>query len=375
MGVVWAIIGLVLIIIMLWDAFETVVFPRRVTRRLRLARLFYRYTWLSYSWVVSKTLPARRQEAFLSYFGPLSLLALIGIWAAGLVTGYAFLFRAVSLLHDPLGAPEFVRTLYFSGTTFFTLGMGDVTPSSTAARILAVFEVGMGFAFLALIIGYLPSLNQSFSHREVSISLLDARAGSPPTAAEMLRRHAGGYGMEALRQLLHEWELWSAELLESHLSYPVLAYFRSQHDNQSWLAALTAILDTCALSIAGTKGACLHQAKRTFAVSRHAAVDLAIIFDAPPRTPEQDRLPDAAFKKLRSLLAQAGLNMHGGPDAGRRLADLRAMYEPYVNSLARLMHLAVPPFMMPDGRKDNWQTSPWDTISSGTGVKGAPIHF
>ncbi len=233
----------------------------------------------------------------------------------------------------------------------------------------------MGFAFLALIIGYLPLLNQSFSRREVSISLLDARAGSPPTAAEMLRRHADEHGMEALRQLLHEWELWSAELLENHLSYPVLAYFRSQHDNQSWLAALTAILDTCALSIAGTKGACLHQAKRTFAVSRHAAVDLAIIFDAPPRTPVQDRLPDAAFKKLRSLLARAGLRMRGGPGYGRRLADLRAMYEPYVNSLARLMHLTVPPFMLPDGRKDNWQTSPWDASPSGTGPKGAPIHF
>ena len=121
-------------------------------------------------------------------------------------------------------------------------------------RFLVAIESGMGFAFLALVIAYLPALNQSFSRREVSISLLDARAGSPPTASEMFRRHGHDHGMEALRQLLHEWERWSAELLEGHLSYPVLAYFRSQHDNQSWLAALTAILDTCAWPWPAWKG-------------------------------------------------------------------------------------------------------------------------
>jgi hypothetical protein len=374
MSAAWIIVGSALIVIILWDAFETVVFPRRVTQRVRLARLFYRYTWLLYSWAVSKILPARRQEAFLSYYGPLSLLALIGIWAAGLIIGYAFLFMAASPLHDPLGAPEFFRSLYFSGTTFFTLGMGDVTPSSPAARVLTVLEVGMGFAFLALIIGYLPSLNQSFSHREMSISLLDARAGSPPTAAEMLRRHAGKDGLEALKQLFHDWELWSAEFLESHLSYPVLAYFRSQHDNQSWLAALAAILDACALSIAWIGGGCRLQAERTFAISRHAAVDLAIIFDTPPRPPEQDRLPEAVLKKLRSLLADAGLHLTEGLEADRRLADLRALYEPYVHSLAKHMHLTVPPFMMEEPHSDNWQTSPWET-PSGTGGRVSPVHF
>jgi hypothetical protein len=374
MSAAWIIIGSALIAVILWDAFETVVFPRRVTHRMRLARLFYRYTWLFYSRAVARILPARRHEAFLSYYGPLSLLALIGIWAAGLIAGYAFLFLAASALHDPLGAPEFFRSLYFSGTTFFTLGLGDVTPSSHAARILTVLEVGMGFAFLALIIGYLPSLNQSFSHREMSISLLDARAGSPPTAAEMLRRHARENGMEALKQLFHDWELWSAEFLESHLSYPVLAYYRSQHDNQSWLASLTAILDACSLTIAWIGGACGLQAERTFAISRHAAVDLAIVFDTPPRPPEQDRLPEATSKKLRSFLADAGLPLNEGPDAHRRLADLRAVYEPYLFSLASHMHLTVPPFMMEERHSDNWQTSPWETPSR-TGGRVSPVHF
>ena len=140
-----------------------------------------------------------------------------------------------------------------SGTNFFTLGLGDVTPTTTSARVLTTVEAGMGFGFLALVIGYLPVLSQAFSRRESAIALLDARAGSPPTAAELLRRRGGRRPSPG--RLLNDWERWSAEVLESHISFPVLAFYRSQHDNQSWVAALTTVLDTCALVITGVDGA------------------------------------------------------------------------------------------------------------------------
>jgi hypothetical protein len=124
-----------------------------------------------------------------------------------------------------------------------------VTPRTIVARLLTALEAGMGFAFLALVIGYIPLISQAFSRREVSISMLDARAGSPPTAAQLLCRH-GDEGGDDLLDLLRNWERWSAELLESHISFPVLSYFRSQHDNQSWVAALTTVLDVCALIVA-----------------------------------------------------------------------------------------------------------------------------
>ena len=143
-------------------------------------------------------------------------------------------------------------------------------------------ESATGFGFLALVIGYLPTLLQAFSRRDANVTLLDARAGSPPTAVELLRRHASAHGREALHELLRDWERWSAELLESHLSYPVLCYFRSQHDNQNWLAALTTILDTCALAIVGMENVPRRQAQLTFAVARHAVVDLAQIFSTAP---------------------------------------------------------------------------------------------
>ena len=282
-----AVFGVALILGVLWEGFETIVLPRRVTRRFRLTRFFYRRTWRPWAATVRSIVPPRRQETWLSYFGPISLLLLLSVWAGGLITGFALLHWAngsAVVTHD--GSAGFLTDLYLSGTTFFTLGLGDVVPRTTFARLLTVVESGMGFGFLALVIGYLPALNQSFARREVSISLLDARAGSPPTASEMLRRHGHERGMEALRQLLHEWERWSAEFLEGHLSYPVLAYFRSQHDNQSWLAALTAILDTCALVMAGVEGACERQAELTFAMARHAVVDLSLVFRTRPQEPK-----------------------------------------------------------------------------------------
>lgn len=166
------------------------------------------------------------------------------IWAGVMVLGFAFVHLAFcTTLHTPEGDSPFLTCLYFSGSTFFTLGLGDVRAFTAFGKLLTIFEAGIGFGFLALVIGYLPTLNQSFSRREVNISLLDARAGSPPTATEMRRRSSHTQSMESLQQLFQEWERWSAELLEIHLSYPVLAYFRSQHDNQSWLGALTAMLD------------------------------------------------------------------------------------------------------------------------------------
>ncbi len=371
MNILWTIPGAVLILVVLWEAFETIVLPRRVTRRIRLTRLFYRFTWRLWLAADRAVVPARRKETWLSFFGPISLLLLLSVWAGILIIGFALLhFATGSAVHSAGGSPGFVTDLYLSGTTFFTLGLGDVTPRTSMARAFTVVESGLGFGFLALVIGYLPALNQSFSRREVNISLLDARAGSPPTAFEMIRRHGHDHGMEALRQLLHEWERWSSELLESHLSYPVLAYFRSQHDNQSWLGALSTILDTSAFTIAGLDGVCGRQAELTFAMARHAVVDLSQIFRTPPHMPKQDRLPSKDLTDLRDSLAASGLRIRGGDEVERTLTELRRMYEPYVHALAHYLRIAVPPWISRSGRPDNWQTSAWGRVS---GVKATAL--
>jgi hypothetical protein len=245
-----------------------------------------------------------------------------------------------------------------------------VTPNSVFARALTVVEAGLGFGFLALVIGYLPVLYQGFSRREVNISLLDARAGSPPSAGELLLRHADD--MAGLESLLRDWERWAAELMESHLSYPVLLYFRSQHEHQSWLGSLTAILDASALVMVGIHGGPARQAQLTFAMARHAVVDLAQATGTAPRGPETDRLPPEDFRSLQSLLIRNGVRLKEGAMAETALAAFRGLYEPYVASLAARLHLMLPPWRAPVDEADNWRTSAWEAGSSG--IAGLSRH-
>ena len=289
-------------------------------------------------------------------FGPLSLLLLIALWALGLIVSFGLLHWGLgSRLTDPDGHTGFGVDLYMSGTTFFTLGLGDVTPRTALARGLTVFESGIGFAFLALVIGYVPLISQAFSRREVSISMLDASAGSPPTAAQLLRRHFRDEDAD-LRGLLRDWERWSAELLESHVSFPVLSYFRSQHDDQSWVAALTAILDVCSLVMARIEDRPMPTARLTFAMARHAVVDLCAVFHLKPTPPPVDRLPPSEEKRLETFVAAVGVRFRTDEAAAAKFRALRAMYEPYVQALSSFLIMPLPEWISPEGVKDSWHT-------------------
>src|SRR5271167_1397160 len=294
--------GVVMFLLVAWDAFEAIILPRRVTRKFRLTRFYYRLTWSTWKGLARLISLPKRREAFLGFYGPISLLFLIGVWAIGLVLSFGLMqYGAGSAVNLTGQTTSLYTDLYLSGTTFFTLGLGDVVPRSGLARMLVVSEAGFGFGFLAAVIGYLPFIYGAFAEREVDISLLDSRAGTPPTAGELLRRHSFPNGPEALRILLKDWELWSAQLMESHLSYPVLAYFRSQHDNQSWIASLTAILDTCALLMVGIEDACEKQAELTFAIARHAVVDLSQVFGTAPKPLPHDRLSAEDLRRVRDI--------------------------------------------------------------------------
>jgi hypothetical protein len=372
--------GIAIFFIVIWDAFESVILPRRVTRKFRLTRAFYRITWQSSRFLVS-LLPSRKtRETLLGFYGPISLLVLIGVWAVGLVLGFGLMqFGAGSAVNVAGNQPSLWTDFYLSGTTFFTLGLGDVVPRSGLARALVVAEAGFGFGFLAAIIGYLPFIYGSFSKREVEISLLDSRAGTPPTAGELLRRHSYEGGREALRELLKDWELWCAELMESHLSYPVLAFFRSQHDNQSWIAALTAILDACALLKVGIDGACERQAQLTFAIARHAVVDLSQVFGTQPRVLPNDRLSPSDLGRLRATLAENGMRLRDGTEAEQQLVAVRSTYEPYIYALATYLNQTLPAWIPQSKGKDNWQTTAWGEAAGLVGKKvetvAADDHF
>ncbi len=369
MAVMTAVLGLALILSVLYEAFETMLLPRRVPRAFRVTRLFYMQSWRLWTAMGGLITSPRRRATFLSYFGPLSLLVLLSLWALGLIVGFALLHWSLGTPLDGAGAdhPGFGLYAYLSGVTFFTLGYGDITPIGPLGRALAVLETGIGFGFLAVVIAYLPVLYQAFSRREVTISLFDARAGSPPTAGTLLARNARYGDQDLLAQLLAEWERWAAEVLESHISFPVLSFFRSQHDNQSWVAALTAILDASALVVSSVPGAVKNQAYLTFAMARHVAVDLCQSVSTPPIEPPEDRLPPARSSALRELLRGAGLELADGGGAEERLAELRGMYEPFVQALSRRFLMPLPPWMVEGHPVDNWQTSAWMRRTRGIG--------
>lgn len=362
----WAsIVGIALIFIILMDAFETVVLPRRIKRNFRIASLFYKKTWRFWTRIGRYIKSANRREGFLAYYGPLSLIVLLGFWAVGLIFGFACvqygLGEHLTLANEKI---TFGKVVYLSGETFFTLGYGDVTPSNAAARALAVMEAGMGFAFLGVVIGYLPVVYNSFAARETEISLLDARAGSPPSAAEFLSRLGCCPEQTVLDEIFRDWERWCADLLSSHISYPVLVFFRSQHSNQSWLSALTVMLDVTSLVMTGVDGIHPDQAKLTFAMARHAAVDLAQVVNAEYNPHEVDRLKAEDLTRLRAALAQHGVSLSvaadDGADVPERLAELQALYEPYLHAIGRRLLMTLPPWVHADRKKDNWQGSPWD---------------
>jgi hypothetical protein len=361
---VFAIIaGIVIISTVLLDAFETVVLPRRVQRHFRITILFYRNTWAPYAKLASRIKSQTRRETVLGYFGPLSMIALLMIWALGLIFAFALLqYGGGDHLISGNQPITFRLLLYHSGETFFTLGYGDITPASYYSRALSVLEAGTGFGFLAIVIGYLPTIYSAFSRREIEISLLDARAGSPPSAAELLSRTLSSVDRGTLDRLLHDWERWAAEVLESHLSYPVLSFYRSQHSNQSWLGALTVILDATALVIAGIDGVSSEQARWTFKMARHAVVDLAQVVSAHYDPMSEERLSDEDLVQIRTQLAQKGLRLGDGAVVEAKIHELRMKYEPYVMGIARNLYISLPPWIRHDKIRDNWQAGPWDRM-------------
>jgi hypothetical protein len=264
--------------------------------------------------------------------------------------------------------PTFPQLLYASGVTFFTLGYGDLTPLGGTGHLIAVLEAANGFGFLGLLIGFVPVLYGSFSRREATILLLDSRAGSEPTAFEIIRRHAEAEAWPELLQLLKTWEELAASLLENYISFPVLAYYRSQHIDQSWLRSITTILDTCALIESALEPEHPHakalrfQARNTFAMGRHLLVDITYILGAVPDPNLPSRLSDENSIPMRSRLREFGAPLRMCIESETQFAGIRREYEPFSAALANEILLELSPWFPDHEKPDNWQVSAWDGV-------------
>ena len=357
-GFLIALAGGLLVLAILIDGFETVVLPRTVRRPWRFSNWWLRASW-SLVRRIERIRTHHRRQTRLATWGALQIPLLVGFWASFLIIGFALIHHGVGNVADR----TFGEQLYMSGVTFFTLGYGDVTPGNATGRLFAVIEAGIGYGFLALVLSFVPTLYMGFSRREAVMLRLDARAGSRPVGAEILGRYAKGDSCEDLVALFRDWEDFASVLLEGYLSFPVLGFYRSQHDEQSWLQSLTAVMDAAALVELGWEGEVpawhprvRFQARAFFAMGRHLLVDYAYLLKAEPR--REVRFLDAGL-----VIAAVRLQGFALPDdeaARLRLRGLSELYEPFSAGLAEHIMLALPMWLPEPGRPDNWEISAWD---------------
>ena len=345
--------GVILVTAVLFDVFESVVLPRRAGNLFRLAPHVLALPWPIWRRIGLRLQPAWRREDFLGTFAPLAIVLLLALWFAGLIVGFGLILHA---LHDQLMPPiaDFETAFYMAGTSLLTIGFGDVVATTGAARFTVVFAGAAGLTIVALVIALTFNLYASFARREVLVLALDARAGAPPSGLVLLETY-GRYGIpEELAALFAQFELWTAEMLDSHLAYPVLIYFRSSHDGQSWISALGAVLDAATLLIAAVpedaevNGASLRNsragAKMLYSIGCHALVDLTqlrIAGGIAKLAAPNPGIERSEFEAACRRLAQAGYPVLCDEATWQIFAERRSAYAARLNLLAT--YLASPP--------------------------------
>jgi hypothetical protein len=335
MRIVIAIVGALLVVLMLSEFFVTFMLPRRVRRDPRIARGLNRLLWRPWRALARRLRPAAA-DTLLGLFGPLALLVQLVVWALGLMVGYALIEWAIT-------DTSFTTQELLSSALFLSAGQAEGT---VGLRVVELLEAATGVGVLFVVIGYMPSVYSAFSRRETAVSQLATRAGSPPAAASLLHRAAGREGWRGLERDLQGWEEWAAELMETHLSYPLLAFYRSQHVNQNWLAALTAMVDVAAFVKATLPDDDLEAAEITFRIGRHALADLALQFRLEPVA--ADRLSDEDFDDLFAIVDRSAVTNTDRETARRHLDRLREEYEPNAQALADFLALELPPWFRRD---------------------------
>ena len=338
--VVEAAAGVVILAVAFYDVFQSVVLPRPSIGRLRIAPWILRPLWATWRWMAMRESRVERRENRLGSFGPVGLLALLAFWSLSSILGYALITDAIPDQIQPR-PQDFWTSLYFSASTLLPLSYGEILPVGALARLVIIAESATGVGLIALVISLLFSLYGSFQRREELVVTLDALAGAPPAGLQILETVASHRMPDELRATFDDWRRWSAAVLESHLAYPILVYFRSSHDNEAWLNSFGAVMDaaTLVLSTVVSEDATEGHARLMFKVGNHLVEDLAWYFrfkSAGAPIVERQEFDDARLR-----LIAAGYKCHEADAAWKEFASLRSMYASTINQLAN--RLAIQP--------------------------------
>jgi Ion channel len=329
------------IVVLLWtllDVFRTLVMPRAARGRVRLSRILFQPMWRPWRWIGLRRKTVQARERVLAAAAPFFFLVLLVGWVSLALVGYTLILWSPAFV-DGMGRSDgsFADAMYFSGTSLFTLGSGSGVAVGWT-RAVAVVAGATGLGLFAVVIAYLPVLYQAFNRREVGVLLLDARAGSPPSGPELLHRMGSAGAASSLPVLFAEWERWVADVLESHMSYPILTLFRSPHDNTSWVTSLGSVLDAATLMITSVDDDPDERAKLLYGTGVHAVEDLFYYFQLTDR---ESIIQRDEFEDVLQDMKDDGFPIRPVDDAFARFTEKRAKYAPRLDAIAVL--LAAPP--------------------------------
>jgi multisubunit Na+/H+ antiporter MnhC subunit len=266
-------LGVFLLVLTFWDLFETVVVPRPTPGYFRIGRYIVRPLWrLVRSFRNGRD--GRPHDRLLGLFAPAATILLLVAWLTTLIIGYGLVMYALRGQLDP--APTSIGTaVYFAATSLLTIGFGDIVAVDTLARAVIVTAAVSGLGVVALVVTFLFSLYASYQRREVEVVQLQAAAGAPPSAVALLESYANLGLMHRLPDFFVEWERWAVQVLDSHVAYPLLGYFRSSHDNLSWISALGTALDAASLILTTIQEVPRGEAKLFKRVGTHLVEDIS----------------------------------------------------------------------------------------------------
>jgi hypothetical protein len=338
-------LGLIIWPVVLWDGFATVVLPRTVAPMSRLSGRFNRLSWRLWASIASLISNPKMRLSYLATYGPISIVGLLILWAGLLIVAFALVFDGSGIrFQSNSRTVDFGTLLYLSGSTFLTLGIGDITPLDAIGQVVVILEVATGYIFLGLMITYMPILNQAYGSREVGNLLIHSRAGSPPSPFSFLRRYAGADHSEILRGNLRDAERWMADIQQSHLAHPVLAFYRAHHLGESWLISVATILDSCALLMVGGAGLPAAQAALTYQMGARLLEDLTEALGLSVGPQCQGRLTEL---DLSAMVESTEQTLILPPGSTGELFRIVRQYDVNLVTLAKWLVITLPHFIAP----------------------------
>jgi ion channel len=328
--------GLAVLVVVLYDLFQSVVLPRPAINKLATVRYIVRALYWMWRWVGNRMSSIPRRERWLASYGPVGVLAIFITWGLALVLAYGLIIDGVRDEMRPV-PDSFGTSLYFSATTLVPLSYGDFVPEGVPARVATIAESATGVILAALAITLLFSLYESFQKREELVVTLDAFAGAPPSGVQMLETAASHGMLEELVKTFDDWRQWAAAVLESHLAYPMLVFFRSSHDNEAWLNSFGAVMDAAILVMSTVEDKSEGPAKLMYRVGNHLVEDLSWYFRRWTPRSDSPVIERFEFDEAWARLQKAGYHCKPAEEAWPTFARLRSTYASPINGLARAL--------------------------------------